>query len=394
VSYAVGVIAFSLALILSVMLHEAGHFATAKHYGMKASRFFVGFGPTLWSFRRGETEYGVKAIPAGGFVKIEGMTALEELAPEDEPRAFYRQPAGQRTVVLVAGSAVHFVIAIVLVFGILAVTGKDPLRSTGLSVAQVTKCVTADPAGKCSATDPRAPAAGKLRAGDQLLAVNGTQTNADGSNITDIIKSHPLQPITVTVLRDGSRKTITMTPDAVPVDGQFVGRIGISEDIVPAHVSVAGALPRTFTLLGSFVKSTGTAIGGLPHEIAGIVEGKPRDANGAASVVDVARVSGQISSSGASTGDIVASLLLLIAELNLFVGIFNLLPLLPLDGGHVAIIAFEQVRSRLYRLIGRRDPGRVDIMKVLPLTYAVVAAFVGLSLILLYAGVANPIRLQ
>src|ERR1700742_2243688 len=112
------------------MLHEAGHFATAKHYGMKASRFFVGFGPTIWSFRRGETEYGVKAIPAGGFVKIEGMTALEELAPEDEDRAFYKQPAGKRTVVLVAGSVVHFVIAIVLVFGILAITGNDPMRST------------------------------------------------------------------------------------------------------------------------------------------------------------------------------------------------------------------------------------------------------------------------
>src|SRR3954451_24243362 len=123
------------------MLHEAGHFATAKAFGMKASRFFVGFGPTLWSFRRGETEYGVKAIPAGGFVKIEGMTALEELAPDDEPRAFYRQPAGQRTVVLVAGSVVHFIIAIVLVFGILAATGKDPIRTAGISIAQLSKCV-------------------------------------------------------------------------------------------------------------------------------------------------------------------------------------------------------------------------------------------------------------
>ena len=142
------------------------------------------------------------------------------------------------------------------------------------------------------------------------------------------------------------------------------------------------------------MKSTGSAIGGLPREVAGIIQGKPRDANGAASVVDVARVSGQISSSGASTRQIVSSLLLLIAELNLFVGIFNLLPLLPLDGGHVAILGFEETRSRLARLFGRRDPGRVDIMKVLPLTYAVVAVFVALSVILLYAGIANPIRLQ
>jgi membrane-associated protease RseP (regulator of RpoE activity) len=142
------------------------------------------------------------------------------------------------------------------------------------------------------------------------------------------------------------------------------------------------------------VKSTGTAIGGLPHEIAGILEGKPRDNKGAASVVDVARVSGQVASSGGSVTDIIASLALILAELNLFVGIFNLLPLLPLDGGHVAILAFEEARTRAYRLFGRRDPGRVDIMKVLPLTYAVVAVFVGLSLILLYAGITNPIKLQ
>jgi membrane-associated protease RseP (regulator of RpoE activity) len=394
VSYAIGVVAFSLALLLSVMLHEAGHFATAKHYGMKASRFFVGFGPTLWSFRRGETEYGVKAIPAGGFVKIEGMTALEELSPEDEPRAFYRQPAGQRTVVLIAGSVVHFIIAIVLVFGILAATGKDPIRTSGISIANVSKCVSNSLSGICHPGDPVAPALGKLRTGDVMLSVNGIPVNSTGSNFIATLRRSPGTPVTIAFLRDGARHVVTVTPKPVTIGHQVIGRIGVQDQLEPQHVSVAGAVPRTFTLLGSFIKSTGSAIGGLPHEIAGIVEGKPRDANGAASVVDVARVSGQISSSGASTGDIVASLLLLIAELNLFVGIFNLLPLLPLDGGHVAIIGFEQVRSRVYRLIGRRDPGRVDIMKVLPLTYAVVAAFVGLSLILLYAGVANPIRLQ
>lgn len=393
-SYAIGVVAFSLALLLSVMLHEAGHFATAKYFGMKASRFFVGFGPTLWSFRRGETEYGIKAIPAGGFVKIEGMTALEELAPEDEHRAFYRQPAGQRTVVLVAGSVVHFVIAILLVFGILAVTGKDPIRTAGISIANVSKCVTSAPSGICKPGDPVAPALGKLRAGDVMLSVNGTPVNSTGSNFITTLRDSAAKPVTIAFLRTGVRHVVTLTPKPVAIGNQVIGRIGVQDQLNPQHVSVAGAVPRTFTLLGTFVKSTGTAIGGLPHEIAGIVEGKPRDANGAASVVDVARVSGQISSSGASTGDIVASLLLLIAELNLFVGVFNLLPLLPLDGGHVAILAFEQARSRLYRLVGRRDPGRVDIMKVLPLTYAVVAAFVGLSLILLYAGIANPIRLQ
>jgi membrane-associated protease RseP (regulator of RpoE activity) len=392
VSYAIGVVAFSLALLLSVMLHEAGHFATAKYFGMKASRFFVGFGPTLWSFRRGETEYGVKAIPAGGFVKIEGMTALEDLAPEDEPRAFYRQPAGQRTIVLVAGSTVHFLIAIFLVFGILASTNEDPIRTAGLRIAQVSKCVSVT--GICKSGAAPAPAYGVLKSGDDLLSVNGVASNSDGTNLIHELQGRAGQPTAITVRRDGRPQTFTLTPEPVKVGNRVEGRVGIGDEVIAKHVSVAGAVPRTFTLLGSFVKSTGTAISGLPHEVAGIVEGKPRDQNGAASVVDVARVSGQISASGASSGSIVASLLLLIAELNLFVGIFNLLPLLPLDGGHVAIIVFEQARSRLARLFGRRDPGRVDIMKVLPLTYAVVAVFVGLSLILLYAGIANPIRLQ
>jgi len=394
VKYAIGVIAFSLALLLSVMLHELGHFVTAKRFGMKASRFFVGFGPTLWSTRRGETEYGVKAIPAGGFVKIEGMTALEELAPEDEHRAFYKQPARQRVVVLVAGSFMHFVIAIVLVFGLLAGYGKDPIRSDGLQIDLVSKCITTAPTGVCKPGDPKAPAYGRLQPGDRLERVDGVTTNADGSNVIAALRSHAGEPIDVTVIRDGSPVTVSLTPVGVKVGKTVQGRIGIANEVVPKHVGVLAAIPRTFTVLGSFLKSTGSAIGGLPHEIVSIVQGKPRDANGAASVVDVARVSGQISASDATTSDKVYVLIELIAELNLFVGIFNLLPLLPLDGGHVAILAFESVRSRLARAFGRRDPGRVDIMKVLPLTYAVVAVFVGLSLILLYAGIANPIRVQ
>jgi membrane-associated protease RseP (regulator of RpoE activity) len=394
VSYAIGVIAFSLALLLSVMLHEAGHFATAKAYGMKASKFFVGFGPTLWSFTRGETEYGIKAIPAGGFVKIEGMTALEELPPGDEDRAFWKQPPGKRTVVLVAGSCVHFMIAIAIVFGILAVTGQDPIRTDGYSVAAVSPCVTAAASGLCTARDRRAPALGKLQAGDRLVSINGQPISKSGENFITTLRASAGKPVSIVVVRDGTDKTIVITPVPIKVGNKIEGRIGVQEQVDAAHVSVLGAFPRTFGVLGDFIKSTGGALSGLPSEVSGIVQGKPRNPDGAASVVDVARVSGQISSSGASIGAITATLLLLIAELNLFVGLFNLLPLLPLDGGHVAILAFEEGRSRLYRMIGRRDPGRVDIVKVLPLTYAVVAAFVGLSLILLYAGIANPIRLQ
>src|SRR4051794_2273438 len=180
-SYAFGVIAFSVALIVSVMLHELGHFATAKRYGMKATRFFVGFGPTLWSTHKGETEYGVKAIPAGGFVKIVGMTPLEQLEPGDEDRAFYRQPTGRRTVGLVAGSFMHFVICIVLVlFASLAI---GQVVETTPALAKTTDCVasgTDQTCGKGDAVQAPAKAAG-VQPGDVVVAIDGKKVK-DGDD--------------------------------------------------------------------------------------------------------------------------------------------------------------------------------------------------------------------
>ncbi len=392
-SYAIGVIAFVVALLVSVMLHEFGHFATAKAFGMKASRFFVGFGPTLWSFRRGETEYGIKALPAGGFVKIEGMTQLEELAPEDEPRAFWRHPAPRRAIVLVSGSVVHFLIAIFVVFGYLAITHDDPIKGVaGTTVSEITACVPT-PSGKCPAHANPPPAAGVLKAGDRVTAINGTAITS-GQQMIDRIQASPGVPLTLTIVRDGSTQTVHLTPASVTVNGKQVGKIGIAPDVVPAHVSFVDSFGRTFTALGEYTKLSAQAIGQLPHEISDIFQGKPRSPEGAASVVDIARVSGQVAASSAPLGTRIGSILLIVAELNFFVGIFNLLPLLPLDGGHLAIIGFEESRKRIYRLFGRRDPGRVDIMKILPVTYAVVAVFVGLSLILIYAGITNPINIQ
>jgi membrane-associated protease RseP (regulator of RpoE activity) len=323
------------------------------------------------------------------------MTALEELEPGDEDRAFYKQPALQRTIVLAAGSIVHFVLAIGILFIVIAATGTDPVHvRESTQIQAVEKCVPRDPnAVACSPTDPVAPAYRVLRAGDRVVAVDGTAVSTY-TQMAAQLRAKPGVVVNVTVLRDGKRLTFGLKTVPVTEDGTVVGKIGIAPLIENIPVSVAGAVPKTFTTLGYFARSTVTALGGLPSEVAGIVEGKPRNPEGAASVVDVARVSGQIAEAKASVGDRVAQLMLLVAELNFFVGIFNLLPLLPLDGGHIGILGFEKVRGGLYRLVGRRDPGRVDIMKVLPLTYAVVAVFIGLSLILLYAGITDPIRLQ
>jgi len=393
-AYAVGVVFFVVALLVSVMLHEFGHFLTAKHFGMKASRFFVGFGPTLWSFRRGETEYGVKAIPAGGFVKIVGMTELEEIEPGDEDRAFYRQPAGQRLVVLSAGSFVHFVLAILLLFLVIATTGDILKSEPTLTIDSVSKCLPLDPkTDKCTDRDRVAPAAGKLKAGDRIVAVDGQPvTTYDAAKSR--INANPGTPITLTVVRDHRTIDVTLTPLATQQNGKTVGRIGIAPTARQQPVSVAGAVPRTFSTIGEMTVETGRALGGLPHEVSQILRGERRDTSGAASVVDIARVSGQIAQAKVSLSERIANLAAIVAQLNFFVGVFNMLPLLPLDGGHVGIVLFESGRRRLYRALGRPDPGRVDLLKIMPFTYAVVAVFVGLSLLLLYAGVVNPISIQ
>jgi len=393
VSYTLGVIAFVVALLVSVMLHEFGHFATAKRYGMKATKFFVGFGPTMWSTRRGETEYGVKAIPAGGFVKIIGMTPLEEIEPGDEDRVFYKQPPGRRLVVLAAGSVIHLLIAVLIIFGYLVFTHDDPIVYD-VRVAATPVCIQATTDRPCSSTDPRAPAYGVLHKGDVIVSVNGKNVSSTSSTtLSQVVGRSAGNPVTFVVQRGGQRMTFRLTPVPLSVNGKTIGRVGVSNELVARHVSTAEAFPRTFGALGSFFTSTVSALGDLPHQVSLILQGKPRG-NGAASVVDIARVSGQVAQAHVSLADRIGSLMLIVAQVNFFIGIFNLLPLLPLDGGHIAILGFEEGRSRLYRRLGRRDPGRVDLLKIMPVTYAVVALFIGLSLLLVYAGIVNPIRIQ
>jgi membrane-associated protease RseP (regulator of RpoE activity) len=326
-------------------------------------------------------------------VKIVGMTPLEEVDPGDEERAFYRQPWRERLVVLAAGSVIHLLIAFVVIFGIVASYG-DPIRSRPVPVVDSTaKCVVTNPArDACSSTDPRAPAYGVLRSGDRIVRADGRPVGTY-AELRALLQRNAGHVVTLDLVRHGRVLTVRLTPVAVTIGGKPVGKVGFYPTFVPDHVSVAGAVPRTFTTFGTLFTSTISALGQLPHEVSVIVHGQPRS-NGAASVVGIARASGQLAQTRASVGARVANFLFIVAQVNFFVGIFNLLPLLPLDGGHMAIVGFEVARRRLYRAFRRPDPGRVDLMKIMPVTYAVVALFIGLSLLLLYADIVNPIRLQ
>src|SRR4051812_24394842 len=211
--YALGVVGLVTALLVSVTLHEAGHFLTARRFGMKASRFFVGFGPTIWSFRRGETEYGFKAVPAGGFVKIVGMTQLEDVEPGDEKRAFWRFPSGQRAVVLAAGSFMHFVLAIVLVYGVTLAVGVADAGAPPLGTGS--KCGPAQAGGPCADPGARsAPAAGNLLPDDRILAVNGQRVST-WTDVVRKVRAAPDETVTLTVRHGDDTRGVTLEPVAV-----------------------------------------------------------------------------------------------------------------------------------------------------------------------------------
>jgi membrane-associated protease RseP (regulator of RpoE activity) len=395
----VGIVGAIAVLLASIMLHEGGHFLTAKHYGMKATRFFLGFGPTVWSFRRGETEYGVKAIPAGGFVKIVGMTPLEEVDPGDEGRAFYRFPARQRVVVLSAGSAVHIVIALLLTYLVLVFCGDLASSRSAVLVQGVQKCVITDTTRTtCQPGDPASPALNRLQPGDRILAVDGKAIKRS-SDLRPAL--HLGRPVAIVVLRHGQRLTVSLTPVAAKLTtaGKVttVPRVGVllDEQPDPPAVSPLAAVPKTFSTMGDYLSQTVQGLGRIPATIGDVLAGRQRGPNDVGTVVMATRVSGDITGApGVPTSVKLGGFLLLMAGLNFFIGVFNMLPLLPLDGGHVAIVAFEAARSRLYRLIGRPDPGRVDLNKVMPVTYAVFVAIVAMSAILLYADIFRPIKLN
>jgi membrane-associated protease RseP (regulator of RpoE activity) len=410
-----GWVIFLVALMFSVMLHETGHFVMAKKFGMKATRYFVGFGPTIFAFRRGEVEYGLKAIPAGAFVKIEGMTPLEEeeeVKPEERHRVFWRKPVWQRTIVLAAGSVTHFILAFVVLWITVsfigtpnpAYTNWDP-KSSPATIGALSPCVhvkytTSDSCGK---KDPKGPAkAAGLKPGDRITSVDGVATPTY-QKLVNTVRKHDPGKVPVTYVRHGRTHTTTvkLVHGKTAVGGtaakpkiKTVSMLGITAKLPPETVTY-GALrgvPQTGALYGQTLSGMAHAVAGLPGRIPnliGALAGNQRSADTPISVVGASRLGGQTAEYHAWW-----AFMMLLAQLNIFIGVFNLVPLLPLDGGHIAIAWYEKVRSWWAARRGKPDPGRVDYLKLMPITYAVVIIFGGLSLLTVAADIINPVSLN
>jgi len=394
---ALGWLIFLVALLLSVMLHESGHFVAAKRFGMKCTRYFVGFGPTLWSTWRGETEYGIKAFPVGGFVKIVGMTSIDEVDEEDEPRSFRQAPGWQRLIVLAAGSFMHFVLAALLIFVLALGLGIENDNTTVLGT--VATCVPASEAAltsgaACAKADAKSPAVlAGLRVGDTVTSFDGVKVTSWTQLSAQIKDVKPGAPVTFIVSRAG--RPVTLHSELVAVKGHG-SYLGIAPAAVLQRQGLLGAVKYVGTGFDQVVTGSVSALAKLPAAVPDLFA-KDRSSTAAgnvSSVVGAARDTGQAVAANVGWEFKVAFILLLIASLNIFVGLLNLLPLLPMDGGHIAVVLWERIRALFARLRRRPDPGLVDYRKLVPLSFVVFLVLVVFGLTLILADIVNPVNIR
>jgi membrane-associated protease RseP (regulator of RpoE activity) len=395
-AFVLGIVLFVVGILISVILHEAGHFLTAKKFGMKATQFFVGFGPTLWSTTRGETEYGIKTLPFGAFVRITGMTTLDEVDPADEPRAMRNKPAWQRAIVMAAGSFMHFALAFVLLL-ILAL-GIGLANDNTTTIGSVSPCVpaslTAFDQGSCKNNLGAAPAqrAG-IKPGDKIIAIDGKPVH-NWTELGTAIRAQPAgQPMAVTVERDGRELTLTAVPATVP--GRRGAYLGIGDDVIFTRSNPIAAVTFAGSAFGQVVVGSAEAVAKLPAAIPDLFA-KDRAKTPAANVssmVGAADIAGQAVASSGGWRYAVSDLLLILISINIFIGAVNLLPLLPLDGGHLAVLFYERIRAWLARLRGKPDPGLVDLQKLVPVSVGVFVLLIGLAVLLMAADIFNPVHL-
>lgn len=376
-----GILAFVVALLFSVMVHEFGHYITARKFGMRISEFFLGFGKRIWSFRRGETEFGLKAIPAGGYCKIEGMAPNDEMPEGEEGRAFYKASSGKKLIVLGAGSFLHFVLGFLLLFLLFVGIGTNQVLPV---ISEVVPNSAAQDAG--------------IQPGDEIVAINGKKVTEWYKDVEAIRQSQGAE-LKLDLNRDGELLTIVTNARLTDVDGTKRYVLGIINDVGLKRSSVLLSVKNSAIVTKSFLTESIKSLAKLPEKIPALwgatVRGEERDANGLVGVVGVARVSGEaVGSDKLTPMERLATFVLIVASLNIFVGIFNLLPILPLDGGHMAVAIADEIRAFFARLRGRPRPAPIDVTVLTPITMVVFVVLATLTLLLLVADVINPVTLN
>ena len=428
----VGFALFIVGLLISVALHEIGHLVPAKLFGVRVTQYMVGFGPTLWSKRRGETEYGIKWIPLGGYIRMIGMlpprpsdapnrlratntgmfqglidsarqAALEEIRPGDENRVFYRKPWWQKVIVMLGGPAMNFVLA----FGLFAIVMMGigvPVQT--LTVSTVSECVKTQQAAaqnaECGPSDPKSPAAlAGLRPGDRITSIGGRQVTT-WEEATRTIRAHGPGPVAIGIVRDGRPMTLTanlIAQDRPSLDDpekieRNVGFLGVAPLIVREQQGPGYVVAQMWEM----TTRTAVALVNFPEKLVGVWQaaftGAERDIDSPVSIVGAGRIGGEIAASEAPVDDKVTMFIMLLGGFNLAIGMFNLIPLLPLDGGHIAGALWEGLKRGWARLLRRPAPGYVDIAKALPLTYAMAMVLLVVGGLLIFADIVNPIRLS
>lgn len=434
VAFIVGVVVLVVGLAISIALHEIGHLVPAKRFGVRVGQYMVGFGPTLWSRRRGETEYGIKAIPLGGYISMAGMyppspaaraaasdgsaaagragggffaTMVQDaraandetLESADDTRVFYRLPVSKRVIIMLGGPLMNLVFAVVLMAIVLTGIGVQTVTST---VASVSACVPAAADTSCQPGDPASPAAeAGIQPGDVIVSVGGEEVS-DFAEAAALIQAAPGESVPLVVDRDGQTLALTVVPDVVTRqivddDGQTVdaevGVIGVTGTVEfvrqPIWSAPAAVADNVAAVAGIVVQ--------LPVKVyetaASLVTGEERDPNGPLSIVGAGAIAGEVAATDAPVINRVAVILSLLASLNIALFVFNLIPLLPLDGGHIAVALWGGIRSWWARVRGKAEPAPIDATRLVPLTFVVVIALIVMGGILIIADLVNPISL-
>lgn len=426
-----GIVVFVIGLLVSIAWHELGHLSTAKLFGIRVPQYMVGFGPTIWSRRKGDTEYGVKAVPLGGYIRMIGMfppgadgrvtarstspwrsmiedarsAAFEELQPGDETRLFYTRAPWKRVIVMFAGPFMNLILAVALFLTVLMGFGISQQTTT---VSSVSQCVIAQSENRdtCKKTDAASPAAAAgLKAGDKIVSFNGVKTDS-WNQLSDLIRSTPGKDVAIVVDRKGQDVTLhaKIATNQVAkkdssgqiVQGQYVtaGFLGFSA----ATGIVRQDFGESLTWMGDRVGEAVDSIVSLPGKIPALwdaaFDGAPRQADSPMGVVGAARVGGEIFTLDIPPTEQLAMALMLVAGFNLSLFLFNMLPLLPLDGGHIAGALWESLRRNLARVLRRPDPGPFDVAKLMPVAYVVAGVFICFTVLVLIADVVNPVKIS